>query len=709
MITVQIDDDGVVTLLWDTPEKKQNVFNTEAMTALAGALAQANALPGAIGIVIASGKRDFIAGADLTMLQGMAANAHDVPALYAGVGTLSKLLRQMEKSKLPVAAALNGTALGGGLELALACHRRFAADNPRAVIGLPEATLGLLPGAGGTQRVPRLIGVQASLPLLMEGKRLSPAEAKAAGLVDELVSPDALLETAKAWIRTRPGAQQPWDKKGFKPPGGTPDEPAVSNLFMVAAAMLQAKTFGNYPAGQAILSCVNEGMRLDMDSALEIEKRYFVGLIRNPVARNMIRTLFVSMQDANKLVRRPAGVEKLALTRLGVIGAGLMGAGIAYSAARAGIDVVVLDTTEEKVATARDYAVKLEDKAIASKRGTEARKTELLARIHTTTDYESLRGCQCVVEAVFEDRAVKAVVTRRAEAVLSEDAVFASNTSTLPITGLAEAASRPENFIGLHFFSPVEKMQLVEVIKGRATSPATLARALDVVAALGKTPIVVNDSRGFYTSRVFGTYVTEGMAMLHEGITPALIENAGKMSGMPMPPLALADDVGLALMVSVGVQTRRDLGADAPENPATPVLEALVNKHQRTGRRGAGGFYDYDGKNKSLWSGLAAEFPPAATQPRVGELIDRFLMVQALETARVMDAGIVDAPEDADLGAVLGWGFAPYTGGPLSYMETMGLAACVAKADALADRFGERFRPPVGLRAMAAEGRKYYR
>jgi 3-hydroxyacyl-CoA dehydrogenase/enoyl-CoA hydratase/3-hydroxybutyryl-CoA epimerase len=708
MIQVLADNDGVVTLLWDTPDKKQNVFNAEAMTALADALAKANAIEGAIGIVIASGKRDFVAGADITMLQGMASQADNVPALYEGVGTLSKLLRGMEKGKLPVAAAINGTALGGGFELALACHRRFAANNPRAVIGLPESGLGLLPGAGGTQRLPRLIGVQPSLPLLMEGKRLSPAEAKAAGLVDELVEPDALLETAKAWIRTKPAPQQPWDKKGFKFPGGSSEDAGVANMFMVAAALYQAKTFGNYPAGKAILSCVNEGSRLDMDSALEVEKRYFVGLIRDPVARNMIRTMFVSLGDANKLVRRPQGVEKLKVTKIGVLGAGLMGAGIAYAAAKAGIDVVILDTTEEKANGAVDYATKIEDKAIASKRGTEERKAALLARIHPGIDFEALRGCQCVIEAVYEDRAVKADVTRRAIAVVGGDAVFGSNTSTLPISGLAEASAHPDRFIGLHFFSPVEKMQLVEVITGRATTPATLAQALDVVTALGKTPIVVHDSRGFYTSRVFGTYITEGISMLREGIKPALIENAGKMSGMPMPPLALADDVGLGLMVAVGLATQRDLGMEAPINPSTPVLEVLVHKNQRTGRRGGGGFYDYDGKNKSLWAGLATEFPAAETQPDVAELIERFLIVQAVETARVMAAGIVDAPEDADVGAVLGWGFAPWTGGPLSYIETMGLEKFIAKADDLASRFGERFRPPTALREMSAAGKKYY-
>lgn len=708
MFFLTSDDAGIVTLTWDTPDKKQNVFNQASMDALEQALADAAAVPGVTGIVITSGKRDFIAGADLDMLQGMASHAGDVASLYAGVGRLSKLLRRMETGGVPVVAAINGTALGGGLELALACHRRIAADNPRAQLGLPEATLGLLPGAGGTQRLPRLIGAQAAATLLMEGKRVSPAEAKALGFVDEVVPADQLLEAAKAWLRGRPGAVQPWDKKGFVPPGGTSEAPDVANLFMVASAMYQAKTFGNYPAGKAVLSCVYEGLKLDIDSGLQIEIRYFVELIRDPVARNMIRTMFVSLGDANKLARRPAGVPKLEVATIGVLGGGLMGSGIAYVAAKKGLQVVVLDVTDEKAGAAVAYADRIEQKALDRGKTTAEAKAALLGRIRPTTDYGALAGCACVIEAVFEDRAIKADVTKKADAVLGEGAVFGSNTSTLPITGLAEASSRPERFVGLHFFSPVEKMQLVEVIRAKPTSDATLAHALDVVQALGKTPIVVNDSRGFYTSRVFGTYVTEGISMVREGVLPALVENAGRMSGMPMPPLALADDVGLKLMVDVGVATRKDLGEAAPHNPSTPVLEKLVLELGRIGRRGGAGFYDHGEKGKALWKGLAEAFPAAETQPTAQELIDRFLVVQAVEAARCMEEGIVLAVPDADVGAVLGWGFAPWTGGPLSYIDTLGAAAFVAKADALAERYGERFRPPAILRRMAADGKTWY-
>jgi 3-hydroxyacyl-CoA dehydrogenase/enoyl-CoA hydratase/3-hydroxybutyryl-CoA epimerase len=701
-------DAGVVTLVWDTPGKKQNVFNGAALDALEAAITEAFATPGATGLIITSGKRDFVAGADLEMLQGMTAQAHDPAALQAGVGRLSKILRRLETGGIPVVAALNGTALGGGLELALACHRRIAADNPRLVLGLPEATLGLLPGAGGTQRLPRLIGVKPSLGPLLEGTRLSAQEARALGVVDEVVPPDQLLEAARAWLATKPPATQPWDRKGFAPPGGGPEVPDVANLFMVAAAAFQARTFGNYPAGKAILSCLYEGLRLDMEAALAVEVRYFVELVRDPVAGNMIRTMFVSLGEANKLARRPADVPKLELRRLGVLGAGLMGSGIAYEAARKGIEVTVLDVTPEKAEAARTYAARLQDKAVARGKTTAEQRDALLARIHPTTAYADLAGCDAVIEAVFEDRAIKAEVTRQADAVLGDGALFGSNTSTLPITGLAEASSRPERFVGLHFFSPVERMQLVEVIRARQTSDAALAHALDLVTALGKTPIVVSDSRGFYTSRVFGTYITEGIAMLTEGVLPALIENAGRRSGMPMPPLALADDVGLGLMHAVGVATRRDLGDAAPTNPSTPVLDKLVVELGRTGRRGGGGFYRYEGDKKALWTGLREAFPPAAAQPPVEELVDRMLVVQALEAARCMEAGVLLAVPDADVGAVLGWGFAPWTGGPLSYIDTIGAAAFVAKADALAARFGERFSPPAILREMGARGGRWY-
>ena len=707
MINEDQDADGIVTLTWDLPGRSQNVLNQASMDAFDAALKAAAADESVTGIVVTSAKKAFIAGADLKMLEEIAAGNQTAEALNESVGELSRIIRRMETCGKPVVAAISGTALGGGMEVCLGCHHRIVSDDVRITLGFPEATLGLLPGAGGTQRLPRMIGIQASMPLLLEGKKLRPQAALKVGMVDAVVPAETLLEAAKAWIRTTPKAIQPWDEKGFKVPGGDPSDAKVGQTFMVANAMFAAKTFGNYPAGKAILSCLWEGLRLDIDSGLKVEGRYMVQLLLDPVAGNMIRTLFMSLQDANKLARRPKGPAKAQPKRIGVLGAGLMGSGIAFVTAKAGIDCVVIDTDEARAAGAMSYAETRLDKAIARKRSTPEKKAALLARIHPTTDYSALAGCDLVIEAVFEDRAVKAEVTQRAEAHLSESAFIASNTTTLPITGLAEAATRPHNVIGLHFFSPVERMPLVEVIRAEQTSDETLAHALDYVQAIGKTPIVVNDSRGFYTSRVFGTYITEGMVMLQEGIKPALIENAGKRSGMPMPPLGLADEVGLGLMYQVGQQTRADLGDAAPHNPSTAVLERMVSTHDRTGKRQGAGFYDYRPDGKSLWAGLA-DLYPHRDQPSVDDLVERFLFAQAIEAARCMDQGILLAAADADVGAVMGWGFAPYTGGPLSYIDTLGAAAFVARANALTEKHGDRFSPPPLLRDMAASGGRFY-
>jgi 3-hydroxyacyl-CoA dehydrogenase / enoyl-CoA hydratase / 3-hydroxybutyryl-CoA epimerase len=708
-IQLDIDENGIATLTWDMPGRSQNVFNQTSLDDFAAALQQVSADEAVSGLVIASAKKDFIAGADLETLNQMAFGDQSAEELDASVGALSVLLRQLETCGKPVVAAITGTALGGGFELALACHRRVVADSHRLLLGLPEATLGLLPGGGGTQRVPRMIGVQASLPILLEGKQLRPDKALKLGLIEEVVPAEEVLERAKAWIRENPEAKtQPWDRRGFAVPGGGMEAAGSLQTLMVANAMFAAKTYGNYPAGKAILSCVFEGLRTTMDAGLLIEKRYFLKLLLDPTAGAMIRTLFLSLTDANKLVRRPQGVPKKSLTKLGVLGSGLMGSGIAFVAAKTGVEVVVLDLSEEKAAAATAYATQRLDKAIARKRSTPEKKEAILARITPSADYADLQGADLVIEAVFEDRGVKAKVTAAADAVLSDQGILASNTSTLPITGLAEASSRPENFIGLHFFSPVERMGLVEVIVGEQTSDQTLAWALDAVQALGKTPIVVNDSRGFYTSRVFGTYITEGSIMLLDGVKPALIENAGMQSGMPMPPLSLSDEVGLGLMYQVGLQTRKDLGDAAPENPSQAVMETMVMGQDRSGKRSGRGFYEYSESGKALWSGLGEHFPVAADQPSPEALIERFLVVQALEAARCVDEGVVEAKEDVDVGAILGWGFAPYTGGPLSYIDRIGVKAFVERADALAASLGDRFEPPPLLRTMAAEGRSFY-
>jgi 3-hydroxyacyl-CoA dehydrogenase/enoyl-CoA hydratase/3-hydroxybutyryl-CoA epimerase len=706
MIAYERDENGVVTLTFDMPDRAQNVFNQGSIDALGAAIARVTEDADCTGVIVTSAKKDFIAGADLNTVEDMAKGGRSAEELHAGAGALGDILRKLETAGKPVVAAINGTALGGGFEVCLACHHRIVADSSRIKLGLPEATLGLLPGAGGTQRLPRIIGVQASLPLLMEGKPLRPGKALKTGIVHQVVPAAELMDAARAWLATGPSATQPWDVRGFKIPHGGPDE--VANIFMVASAIYAEKTYGNYPAGKAILSSVHEGIKLDIDSALAVEKRYFVSLLLDPVAGAMIRTLFLNMQKAQKLVRRPEGFERRPPKKIGVLGAGLMGAGIAYSSAKAGIQVVLLDRDQASADKGKGYSAKREEKAISRKRSTPEKMARILEHIHATADYADLAGCELIVEAVFEDRDVKATVTQQAVAVVGDTAVFGSNTSTLPITGLAEASPHPERFIGLHFFSPVEKMPLVEVIVARQTSEETLAWALDYVQALGKTPIVVNDSRGFYTSRVFGTYLTEGIVMLSEGIVPALIENAGKASGMPMPPLGLADQVGLQLMHQVGVQTKADLGDATPHNPSTPVLEKLVVDGGRFGAKNGKGFYDYGEDGKRLWAGISDLYTPADTQPTSDDLVERFLFVQAIEAARCVDAGVLRAIEDADIGAILGWGFSAYTGGPLSFIDGMGVAAFVARADELAEAYGERFSPPPLLRTMVVDGHCFY-
>jgi len=711
---VREEGDGIAVLTMDMPGRSQNVWNQSSIDALSAAIGQLEADEGATGAIITSAKKDFVAGADLESIQAMVTGPKDPIALTESSGALGVLLRRLETCGTPVVAALNGTALGGGYELALACHHRVLVGDARVKVGLPEATLGLLPGAGGTQRLPRLIGVKASMGLLLEGKQLRPDKALKLGLVDELATDrDDMMAKARAWLATGVDATRPWDKRGFEVPGGGTESKDIINMFMVGTAMFNAKTQGNYPAGRAILSCLFEGLRVPMDAALDIEKRYFVSLLVDPTAAAMVRTLFLEMQKANKLAARPAGIERRSPKKLGVVGAGLMGAGIAYTSAKRGIDVVVIDLDEERAAAATAYATRVEDKAISRRRSTEDKKAKILSHITTTADYALLDGCDLVVEAVFENRGVKAKVTQATEAVTGTGCVVGSNTSTLPITGLAEASSRPERFIGLHFFSPVERMPLVEVIRGKQTSDETLAWALDFIQAIGKTPVVVNDRRGFYTSRVFGTYVTEGMVMLADGTLPALIENAGRKTGMPMPPLSLADEVGLGLMAQVGRQTRADLGDAAPHNPSTPILDKLVFELDRSGKRSGRGFYDYakDAKGKPtkrLWSGLTEHWAPVDSQPTVDELVERLLYCQCVEAARAMGEGVITDAGQADVGAILGWGFAPWTGGPFSYMDRIGIEAFVERADAMADALGERFRPPAILRDMASEGRSFF-
>jgi 3-hydroxyacyl-CoA dehydrogenase/enoyl-CoA hydratase/3-hydroxybutyryl-CoA epimerase len=627
------------------------------------------------------------------------------------------LLRKLETCGKPVAAAINGTALGGGFEICLASHYRVVADDPKIQLGLPEAKVGVMPGGGGTQRLPRLIGAMQALPLMLQGKTLGPQAALGLGLVHKVVPKDQVVAEARRWLleEGKTKTKQPWDESGYKIPGGGPYTPQGLPVFMMGSAMLRKESYGNYPAQKAIMQAVYEGLQVPIDAGLRIESRFFTGLLLHPTARNMIRSLFLSMQELEKGARRPAGEPPTEVKRLGVLGAGMMGAGVAYVSAGAGIEVVLLDTDLANAERGKQHSAELMDKRILKGRATSKERQELLDRIHPTVDFADLASCDLVIEAVFEDRKIKADVTRKAEAVLGADAIFGSNTSTLPITGLAEASVRPDSFVGIHFFSPVDRMQLVELIVGKKTSPRAVATALDYVKKIRKVPIVVDDSRGFYTSRCFGTYVGEGILMLAEGIAPPLIENAGRATGMPRAPLEMNDDVALDLGYKVRQQTKKDLGAAYVETPADRILEKMVVELQRYGRKNKKGFYEYpDGGKKVLWAGLrdlVREVTGKAPveEPPVEELEKRLLYIQALEAARCFEERVVTDVRDADVGAILGWGFAPWTGGPLSLIDTVGTKRFVAECDELARRHGKRFEPNELLREMAERDETFYR
>ncbi len=717
-IRSDLDADGILLLTIDVPGQSMNVITPEVQRDLAAAIARLKSDAAIKGAVLTSGKTSgFMAGADLKGMGALFGSGTAFPegkskmaALFDGVFQLNRLLRDLETCGKPVAAAVNGLALGGGLEFVLACHYRVIADNPKITLGLPEVMVGLFPGAGGTQRLPRLMGIQPALMYLLQGKNMSPQEALGFGVVQELAPAGEIVERAKAWVKANPTKSvQPWDEKNFKFPGGIASglNPGFAQIFVGGTAMTHVNAGDNMNAPRAILSAVYEGTQVPMDTAIRIESKYFAKVVADPQAGNMIRSLFVSKQAAEKGARRPAGVPPQPTKKIAMLGAGLMGAGIAMVTAQAGIDVVLLDRNQADADKGKQYTAD----RLAKKRTDPAKAQAILDRIHATTDYADLAGCDLVIEAVFETRDIKADVTKKTEAVLGADVIFGSNTSTLPITGLAEAWSKPENFIGIHFFSPVEKMPLVEIIVGKHTGPEAIAKALDYVAAIRKTPIVVNDSRGFYTSRCFGTYVQEGLALLSEGTTPALIENIGKQMGMPVGPLAVNDEVGLDLSYKVGQQTKADLGDAWKPQPGSEVIETM-HELGRQGRKNAKGFYVYpeDGGKKYLWPDLLKSIAQgtAEVQPTPEAVRERLLYRQLVECARCYAEGVLETPEDGDLGAIFGWGFAPFTGGPFSHMDTIGIERVVAILDGLAQRHGERFMPPQLLRDMAAAGETFY-
>jgi 3-hydroxyacyl-CoA dehydrogenase/enoyl-CoA hydratase/3-hydroxybutyryl-CoA epimerase len=709
-IRYSVDGDGIALLLIDVAGRPMNVLTPAFRSDLAECIERISGDAAVRGAVVASAKSSFMAGADIKDMVGAFARGLTAAKAAEFSLELSKLFRRLETCGKPVAAAINGVALGGGLEVALACHYRVMADDPKAGVGLPEVKIGLLPGAGGTQRVPRLIGVTEALKLITEGRQLGAADALKKGLVHEVAPASEIVERARQWILQGGEGVQPWDRKGFRIPGGAGQtSPAAAQAFMVGTALTAKTTMRNYPAPLAILSCVYEGTQVPIDQGLAIESRYFGQLLAGSVARNLMRTMFVNKGLADKLARRPAGPPKSQVRRLGILGAGMMGAGVAYVSALAGMDVVLIDSTLELAEKGKEYSRRLLAKDVERGKRTQADVDAVLARIRPTVSYDDLAGVDLVIEAVFESREIKADVTAKAEAVIPRNAVFASNTSTLPISGLAQASKRPQQFIGIHFFSPVDRMPLVEIILGKKTSEDTLARALDYVGQLRKTPIVVNDSRGFYTSRCFGTFVYEGMAMLQEGVNPALVENAARMAGMPVGPLAVADEVTIDLQWKVIRQTELDLGRRFVKPVAYDVVRKFVEELKRPGRRFGAGFYDYpqDAK-KHLWPGLAEAFPRAMQQPAVDEVQKRLMYIQALETTRCMEEAVVTTAAEADLGSILGWGFPAWTGGTLSYIDTIGIRPFVAECDRLAKRYGKRFKPSKWLRERAKRDEPFH-
>ncbi len=707
-ISYEKDEKNIVTLTIDMPGRSVNVINQEWAEAFEQVLAGLESEEPLAGVILTSAKKTFFVGGDIEMLFKL----DDPNAAFELSEALKVGLRRLETLGVPVVAAVNGTALGGGLEIGLACHHRIAIDSNKIKMGFPEVTLGLLPGAGGVTRLTRMLGLQQAFPYLMEGKQVNPQKAKAAGIIDDLAADyGEMMQKAKAWILGNSQAVQPWDKRGYRMPGGNPHHPKIAQMLAIAPAMLRKKTFGNYPAPEAIMNAAVEGALVDFETASRIESRYFAGLASGQVAKNMISAFWFQLNEIKNGRSRPSHIPPQETKKVGVLGAGMMGRGIAYVTAVSGMDVVLKDVSLEKSEAGKTAVSHLLDQRVSRKRMTAAQKETVLTRIQPTDSAETLRGCDLIIEAVFEDRELKARVTQETEVHIEETAVFASNTSTLPITGLAERSVRPTNFIGLHFFSPVHKMKLVEIIRGEQTSAETLAKAFDYVLKINKTPIVVNDSRGFYTSRVFSTYTSEGLALLAEGQPPRAIESAGLQAGMPVGPLAISDEVSLSLMHHVREQTRKDLeanGVTLPQHPGTAVIELMVTELNRKGKAAGAGFYEYPkGETKYLWPQLEQLFPLKEQKLSQAEMIERMMFVQALETVRCYQEQVVESVADANIGSIFGWGFAPFKGGTLQYINDYGLSAFVERSHKLAQKYGERFAVPKLLIEMAAKGETF--
>ncbi|WP_259014342.1 3-hydroxyacyl-CoA dehydrogenase NAD-binding domain-containing protein [Emticicia fluvialis] len=695
-------ENNVAILSWNMTTSPMNVLNDVSIPEFESHLKNAYADSEVKGIIITSEKNEFIAGADVKML--LKNNDKDPSETYKFSLDFNKIFRTLETCGKPVVAAINGTALGGGFEVCLSCHYRIALDNPKAQIGLPEVQLGLLPGGGGTQRLPRLIGMEPALLLMVEGKRISPKEAFGYGMVNDLAATrEELMEKAMKWILANPKAIQPWDefdkktgaikaRENYKVPGGNVQSPTGMRTFAGGTAMIMDKTKGNYPAPIEILSCVYEGLQVNIDRAIAIEVRHFVKVATSREAKNLIGVMFLGKNEADKGASRPKDVPKTEVKKLGILGAGFMGSGIAYVSAMAGIEVVLKDVSIEGAEKGKDYSRSLVQKGIEKGKTTKEKGDLLLSLIQPTDKAADLKGCDLIIEAVFENRELKATVTQEAEPMLAEGGVFGSNTSTIPISGLAKASAKPENFIGIHFFSPVDKMMLVELIRGKQTSDYAVALAVDYVKKIRKTPIVVNDSRGFYTSRCFSTYTSEGIYLLKDGVDPVLIENAGKYAGMPVGALAVSDEVALDLALKITRQSIAD-GALTESDDTYQAIRLMVEDLGRLGKKNKKGFYEYpaDGK-KYLWDGLAEYFPVSDSQPEMDEVKKRLLYRQVVESIRCFDEGVLTTKLDGNIGSILAWGFPPYAGGTLNFPEFVGKETFINECNRLANTYGERFR-----------------
>ena len=717
----EVDQDGIALITWDMPGRSMNVLNADVLAELQGLLDKTTADAGIKGVVVTTGKDTFSGGADLTVLQKLSSQFEQVRKsqgdeaaalmFFEESRKASVLYRKIETCGKPWACAINGTAVGGGFELALACHYRVASNEERTRVGLPEIKVGLFPGAGGTTRIARILPPADALQYLLKGDLLRTDRALKMKLIDAVVPAGDLVKTAKDWVRAGGSAKKPWDMDGFRLPGGAVYSKAGMMTFPAANAIYRRETYDNYPAARAIMQVVYEGLLVPFDHALRIEQRWFAKIVRSPQAAAMTRSLFVSLQELNKGARRPANIPATRLKRVGIIGAGFMGASIGYVTAQAGIDVVLIDQDQASAERGKAVSDKLISEQVSRGRASAADRDALLAHITPTADYGALKDCDLVIEAVFERRDVKAQTIKKAQDVIGEKVIFGSNTSTLPITSLATEFKDPARLIGIHFFSPVEKMMLVEIISGKSTGDAALATAMDYVRAIKKTPIVVNDSRGFYTSRVVGTYIREGHLMLSEGVPPAMIENVARMAGMPVGPLALNDEVAVDLAWKILQATEADLGPQAIDPRQKALLEQMVEKKERYGRKNRKGFYDYPEKGpKRLWPGLAdlQQTKVAADSIDIEELKHRLLGIQALETARCLEEHVLIDVREADVGSILGFGFAPFSGGTLSYIDMMGVRQFVEQCRKLEAKYGERFKPAQLLLDMAAKGESFY-